>query len=41
VGTDFGDCLIAMFVAIGKSVAEGNPRAGQLEMEEVVITNHF
>ena len=35
------DHLITMFVAIGKSVAEARPRGGQLQMEEVVITNHF
>ena len=35
------DHLITMFVAIGKAVAEARPRAGQLQMEEVVITNHF
>ncbi len=35
------DHLIAMFVAIGKGLTEARPRAGQLEMEEVVITNHF
>jgi nitroreductase len=35
------DHLIAMFVAIGKGLTEAMPRGGQLEMEEVVITNHF
>jgi nitroreductase len=35
------DHLITMFVAIGKAVTEARPRGGQLQMEEVVITNHF
>lgn len=49
--TDFGeiaklinlpdDHLIAMFVAIGKGIAEPWPRKGQLKMEEVVITDRF
>jgi nitroreductase len=35
------DHLIAMFVAIGKAIKGSWSRAGQLQMEEVVITNHF
>jgi nitroreductase len=33
--------LIAMFVAIGKGTREPWPRAGQLPMEEVVVTDRF
>lgn len=33
--------VIAMFVAIGKRVREPWPRAGQLPMDEVVLTDHF
>lgn len=35
------DHLIAMFVAIGKGTREPWPRAGQLSIEEVVITDRF
>ncbi|MCK5522294.1 MAG: nitroreductase family protein [Thiomargarita sp.] len=35
------DHLITMFVVIGKFIKESSPRGGQLQMEEVVITNHF
>lgn len=33
--------VIAMFVAIGKGIREPWPRAGQLPLDEVVLTNHF
>jgi nitroreductase len=35
------DHLIALFVAIGKGTREPWPRAGQLSMEEVVVTDRF
>jgi nitroreductase len=35
------DHVISMFVAIGKAVAEPWPRAGQLPLEAVTITNGF
>jgi len=35
------DHVIAMFVAIGKGGKEPWPRAGQLPLNEVVITDHF
>ncbi|HIE00311.1 MAG TPA: nitroreductase family protein [Thiotrichaceae bacterium] len=35
------DHVIAMFVAIGKTIKESWPRSGQLPMVEVVITDHF
>ena len=35
------DHVIAMFVAIGKSTKEALPRAGQLNLDEVVIENSF
>jgi nitroreductase len=35
------DHAIAMFVAIGKGVAEAYPRGGQLPMSEVVVTDRF
>ena len=35
------DHVVAMFVAVGKSIKEAWPRSGQLPMEEVVITDHF
>jgi nitroreductase len=35
------DHVIAMFVAVGKGVREPWPRAGQLPLGEVVITDHF
>jgi nitroreductase len=35
------DHLISMFVVIGKGIKDSWPRADQLQMEEVVITNHF
>ncbi|RKZ74600.1 MAG: nitroreductase family protein [Gammaproteobacteria bacterium] len=35
------DHLITMFVVIGKAIKENQPRGGQLQMEDVVITNHF
>ncbi|HHL34084.1 MAG TPA: nitroreductase family protein, partial [Desulfobulbaceae bacterium] len=35
------DHVIAMFVAIGKGVKEPWPRPGQLQLDEVVITNTF
>ena len=35
------DHTIAMFVAIGKGIKEAWPRAGQLPLDEVVITNRF
>lgn len=35
------DHAIAMFVAIGKGVAEAYPRGGQLPMSEVVVSDRF
>ena len=35
------DHVIAMFIAIGKATREAWPRAGQLALEEVVVTNSF
>ena len=35
------DHIIAQFVAIGKSLAEAAPRAGQLALDEIVINNKF
>ena len=35
------DHLIALFVAIGKGTREPWPRAGQLSMDEVVVTDRF
>jgi nitroreductase len=35
------DHVIAMFIAIGKATREAWPRAGQLALEEVVVTNGF
>ncbi|MBU0944621.1 MAG: nitroreductase family protein [Proteobacteria bacterium] len=35
------DHVIAMFVAIGKATKEAWPRAGQLDLDEVVIANRF
>lgn len=35
------DHVIAMFVAIGKGVQEPWPRPGQLDFDEVVVTNSF
>lgn len=35
------DHVITMFVAIGKAIKDSWPRAGQLPIEEVVITDHF
>lgn len=35
------DHVIAMFVAIGKGIRAPWPRAGQLPLSEVVITDHF
>ena len=35
------DHAIAMYVAIGKATQEARPRAGQLDLEEVVIKNTF
>jgi len=35
------DHVIAMFVAIGKGVSEPWPRAGQLPVEAIAITNQF
>lgn len=35
------DHAIAMFVAIGKGVADAYPRGGQLPMNEVVVTDRF
>ena len=35
------DHVIAMFVAIGKGLKEAWPRAGQIDMDEVVIQNYF
>lgn len=35
------DHVIAMFVAIGKGKTEASPRAGQLELAEIVIENAF
>lgn len=35
------DHVIAMFVAIGKATAPGNPRGGQLPLDEIVIKNSF
>ena len=35
------DHVIAMFVVIGKAVQEAMPRAGQLDLEEIVIENRF
>ncbi len=36
-----GDHVIALFVAIGKATKEAWPRAGQLDISEVVIKNKF
>jgi len=35
------DHVIAMFVAIGKSIKEPWPRGGQLDSSEVIIQNKF
>jgi len=35
------DHVIAMFVAIGKGTENARPRAGQLSLDEVVISNSF
>jgi nitroreductase len=35
------DHIIAMFVAVGKALQPANPRAGQLDMEQVVFENTF
>ncbi len=35
------DHAIAMFVAIGKGLREPWPRAGQLDLAEVTVTDHF
>jgi nitroreductase len=35
------DHCIAMFVAVGKGIKEAMPRAGQIAMDEVVITDRF
>ena len=35
------DHVIAMFLAVGKSIREAWPRAGQLNLDEVVIHNRF
>ncbi len=35
------DHVIAMFVVVGKAVQEAMPRAGQLDLDEVVIENQF
>lgn len=35
------DHVIAMFIAIGRATREAWPRAGQLALEEVVVTNGF
>lgn len=35
------DHVVAMFVAIGKGIREPRPRAGQLSLAEVTVTNHF
>lgn len=35
------DHCIAMFVAVGKSIREPWPKGGQLQIEEVVITDRF
>ena len=35
------DHVIAMFVAIGKGTKEALPRAGQLDLDEVIIENSF
>jgi nitroreductase len=35
------DHVIAMYIAIGKATREPWPRAGQLALEEVVVTNGF
>ncbi len=35
------DHAIAMFVAIGKGLREPWPRAGQLDLTEVTVTDHF
>lgn len=35
------DHVITMFIAIGKATREAWPRAGQLALEEVVVTNGF
>lgn len=35
------DHVIAMFIAIGKGTREAWPRAGQLALEEVVVTSDF
>lgn len=35
------DHLISMFIAIGKGITEAAPRAGQLELDEIVVENTF
>lgn len=35
------DHLISMFIAIGKGITEAAPRAGQLELNEIVVENTF
>jgi nitroreductase len=35
------DHVIAMFLAVGKSIREAWPRAGQLNLDEVVIQHRF
>jgi len=35
------DHVISMFVAIGKSVSEASPRAGQLPLNEIIIEDTF
>jgi nitroreductase len=35
------DHVIAMFVAVGKGMREPWPRAGQLPLAEITVTNHF
>jgi len=35
------DHVIVMFVAIGKATQDARPRAGQLSLDEVVLTDHF
>ncbi len=35
------DHVVTMFVAVGQAIKDSWPRAGQLPIEEVVITDHF
>jgi nitroreductase len=35
------DHVIAMFVTIGEALSPANPRGGQLDLDEVMISNRF